>query len=156
MQKRVYFPLLASKYLSIGMFLLHPRLESDSIFLADLPLSRLLLMNDSRYPWCILVPRREDLSEVYQLDVAEQQQLWQESALLGRGMMEAFGGDKLNLAALGNLVPQLHLHHIVRYLDDAAWPGPVWGVGTPQAYKPEQLDEVRRRLSGALPAQWFS
>lgn len=139
-----------------GMFLLHPRLEADSIVLGDLPLSRLLLMNDSRYPWCILVPRREDLSEIYQLDAAEQQQLWQESALLGRGMMEAFGGDKLNLAALGNLVPQLHLHHIVRYLDDATWPGPVWGVGTPEAYTPEQLDEVRRRLTEVLPAQWFN
>lgn len=138
------------------MFLLHPRLESDCIHLGDLPLSRLLLMNDSRYPWCILVPRREDLLEVYELDSDEQRQLWRESAVLGRGMMEAFGGDKLNLAALGNLVPQLHLHHIVRYRDDAAWPGPVWGVGAPLAYEPEQLAEVRQRLEAALPAEWFS
>lgn len=137
------------------MFLLHPRLESDSIFLGDLPLSRLLLMNDSRYPWCILVPRREDLSEVYQLGEAEQRQLWSESATLGKGMMEAFGGDKLNLAALGNLVPQLHLHHIVRYRDDMAWPGPVWGVGTPNAYSEAQLAEVRQRLVEVLPAEWF-
>lgn len=137
------------------MFLLHPRLESDCIFLGDLPLSRLLLMNDTRYPWCILVPRRDDLSEVYQLSGTEQQQLWNESAVLGKGMMEAFGGDKLNLAALGNLVPQLHLHHIVRYRDDVAWPGPVWGVGTPKAYSDVQLEEVRQRLAGVLPSDWF-
>lgn len=112
-------------------------------------------MNDSRYPWCILVPRREDLREVYELDREEQVQLWQESALLGRAMMEAFGGDKLNLAALGNLVPQLHIHHIVRYRDDAAWPGPVWGVGTALAYEERQLDEVKDRLEPLLPAGWL-
>lgn len=138
------------------MFLLHPRLESDGIFLADLELSRLLLMNDARYPWCILVPRRDDLGEIYELEPADQQQLWQESATLGQAMMEAFGGDKLNIAALGNLVPQLHLHHIVRYLDDEAWPGPVWGVGTPRAYTPSQLDEVRQRLKRALPQGWVA
>lgn len=137
------------------MFLLHPRLESDCIFLADLPLSRLLLMSDARYPWCILVPRRDDLSEIYQLADKEQRQLWSESAILGKGMMEAFGGDKLNIAALGNLVPQLHLHHIVRYRDDAAWPGPVWGVGTPAAYSDSQLGEVRERLRAVLPSEWF-
>ncbi len=137
------------------MFLLHPRLESDCIFLGDLPLSRLLLMNDSRYPWCILVPRREDLLEVYELEHEEQAQLWQESAVLGKAMMSAFGGDKLNLAALGNLVPQLHLHHIVRYRDDAAWPGPVWGVGAPAAYEEKQLAEVRERLAVALPDEWL-
>lgn len=138
------------------MFLLHPRLESDAIFLGDLPLSRLLLMNDARYPWCILVPRREDLSEVYQLGESEQQQLWRESAILGKGMMEAFGGDKLNIAALGNLVPQLHLHHIVRYRDDQAWPGPVWGVGAPESYADAQRAEVVERLRAALPGDWFS
>lgn len=138
------------------MFLLHPRLESDCIFLADLGLSRLLLMNDVRYPWCILVPRHEDLSEIYELSPEAQQQLWRESAILGKGMMEAFGGDKLNIAALGNLVPQLHLHHIVRYLDDEAWPGPVWGIGTPRGYSEKQLDEVQQRLKAVLPVEWFS
>lgn len=137
------------------MFTLHPRLASDCHTLCDLPLSRLLLMDDARYPWCILVPRREELREVYQLDGQAQQQLWQESAALGEGMMRAFGGDKLNIAALGNLVPQLHLHHIVRYRDDVAWPGPVWGVGNPEPYAEEQLAEVRRRLEAALPVQWL-
>lgn len=137
------------------MFLLHPRLESDAVFLGDLPLSRLLLMNDRRYPWCLLVPRREDLLEIYQLEAEEQAQLWQESAVLGKAMMEAFGGDKLNLAALGNLVPQLHIHHIVRYRDDAAWPGPVWGVGASVPYDKRQLEEVRGRLVEVLPSEWL-
>ncbi len=137
------------------MFLLHPRLESDCIYLSDLPLSRLLLMNDARYPWCVLVPRRYDLVEAYQLSEADQQQLWRESSTLGAAMMEAFGGDKLNIAALGNLVPQFHLHHIVRYRDDETWPNPVWGVGTPRPYDAGQLAEIQQRLRGALPDGWF-
>ena len=128
------------------MFTLHPRLESDCIALGDFPLSRLLLMNDSRYPWFILVPRRVDISEIYQLAEKEQHQLQRESVALGQGIMEAFGGDKLNVAALGNLVPQLHIHHIVRYRDDATWPGPVWGVGISVPYTPEQLAVVRERV----------
>lgn len=111
--------------------------------MGDFPLSRLLLMNDARYPWFILVPRRDDVSEVYQLDVDEQLQLQRESSLLGKHLMERFGGDKLNIAALGNLVAQLHLHHIVRYRDDATWPGPVWGVGMTVPYEAERLVEIR-------------
>ena len=133
-----------------NMFTLHPRLEHDCIVIGDFPLSRLLLMNDSRYPWLILVPRRVDIGEIYQLGEKEQQQLQRESVALGRGLMEAFGGDKLNVAALGNLVPQLHIHHIVRYRDDAAWPGPVWGVGIPVPYTAEQLDSTRAKILQAV------
>ncbi len=136
------------------MFQLHSRLAADTIQLAELSLSRLLLMNDARYPWCILVPRRDEISEIYQLSAAEQQQLWQESATLGEAMMQAFGGDKLNIAALGNLVPQLHLHHVVRYRDDAAWPGPVWGVGVAQTYEEQQRAQTVQRLRDALPESW--
>jgi len=114
--------------------------------MGDFPLSRLLLMNDSRYPWFILVPRRVDISEIYQLGEKEQQQLQRESVALGQGLMEAFGGDKLNVAALGNLVPQLHIHHIVRYRDDATWPGPVWGIGVSVPYKAEQLPLIREKI----------
>jgi len=114
--------------------------------MGDFPLSRLLLMNDARYPWFILVPRRDDIQEIYQLDAEEQLQLQRESSLLGKHLMERFGGDKLNIAALGNLVSQLHVHHIVRYLDDAAWPGPVWGVGLPQPYEDGKLEEVRELI----------
>lgn len=132
------------------MFSLHPRLKSDSVVMGDFPLSRLLLMNDSRYPWFILVPRCPEITEIYQLGEEEQCQLQRESVVLGQALMSAFGGDKLNVAALGNLVPQLHIHHIVRYRDDATWPGPVWGVGTSVPYTEEQLTAVRAMLSSDL------
>lgn len=129
----------------MNSFALHPQLERDCIVLGELPLSRLLLLNDARYPWCILVPRREGVTELYQLAEADQQQLLRESSQLGRFLMAEFEGDKLNIGALGNLVPQLHLHHIVRFKDDAAWPGPVWGVGTAQRYTDEELARMRER-----------
>ena len=110
--------------------------------MGELPLSRLLLLNDSRYPWFVLVPRREAITEIYQLDEAEQQQLLRESSQLGQFLMESFNGDKLNIGALGNLVPQLHVHHIVRYKDDEAWPGPVWGVGVSEPYTGAELQSV--------------
>lgn len=131
-------------------FRLHPRLQSDTMLLAEWPLSLLLLMDDARYPWFILVPRRWNVQEIYQLDESDQQQLWQESSRLGRAAMQAFGGDKLNVAALGNLVPQLHLHHIVRYRDDETWPGPVWGKGEPRPYTTAERDMVISRLLQAI------
>lgn len=116
-------------------FELHATLAADTFVIADLDLSRLLLMNDAQYPWCILVPRRGGIREIYELDEADQQVLWRESAALGRAMMKAFGGVKLNVAALGNVVPQLHLHHIVRFENDPAWPGPVWGKVPAKPYE---------------------
>jgi len=113
--------------------------------MGELALSRLLLLNDSRYPWFILVPRREGVSEIYQLSDEEQQQLLRESSRLGRFLMDSFGGDKLNIGALGNLVPQLHLHHIVRFRSDVTWPGPVWGVGKAEPYSEEALAALRER-----------
>lgn len=135
-------------------FELHPQLARDTFVLADLALSRLLLMNDAQYPWCILVPRVGGICEIYDLDEADQAQLLRESVDIGRALMRAFGGHKLNVAALGNVVPQLHLHHIVRFHGDPAWPAPVWGRNPPRPY-----DEAARRtfverlaphLTGAL------
>lgn len=122
------------------MFELHPQLARDTLVLADLALSRLLLMNDAQYPWCILVPRIAGASEIHELPEPDQAQLLRESVELGRAMMNAFGGDKLNVAALGNVVPQLHVHHIVRFRTDPAWPAPVWGRHPAQPY-----DDARRR-----------
>jgi diadenosine tetraphosphate (Ap4A) HIT family hydrolase len=130
------------------MFALHPQLARDGVVMGDLPLSRLLLLNDARYPWFVLVPRREDITEIYQLEEAEQQQLLRESCQLGRAMMESFNGDKLNFGALGNLVPQLHLHHIVRFRTDPTWPGPVWGVGSALPYRADELEAMRERCHG--------
>jgi diadenosine tetraphosphate (Ap4A) HIT family hydrolase len=121
-------------------FTLHPRLAADTLALGDFPLCRLLLMNDAQYPWFILVPRRENAREIYQLEPRDQQLLLRESSALSRAAMDAFKGDKLNVAALGNLVPQLHLHHVVRYAHDPAWPRPGWGLHPARPYaEPERV-----------------
>ncbi len=130
-------------------FELHPRLFADTLPIGDAALSRLLLMNDARYPWVILVPRREAVREIYLLSAGDQQLLWQESAAVSQALMQACPGDKLNVAALGNMVPQLHLHHIVRRHDDPAWPAPVWGHSPAIPYSP---DAARQRVSAIRAA----
>ena len=137
-------------------FQLHPRLAADTFVLADLPLSRLLLMNDAQYPWCILVPRIPGTREIHELSESDQQQLLRESSTIGRALMTAFGGLKLNVAALGNMVPQLHVHHVVRFETDPAWPAPVWGKHPAQAYddagRRAFIERLRPHLAGvALP-----
>jgi diadenosine tetraphosphate (Ap4A) HIT family hydrolase len=136
----------------VTAFALHPRLAADTFVVGDLPLCRLLLMNDAQYPWFILVPRRDGAREIYQLADADQQQLLRESAALSRAAMAAFAGEKLNVAALGNVVPQLHVHHIVRFAGDPAWPKPVWGVQPPRPYTSEaraaRIAALRPHLSG--------
>ena len=116
------------------MFTLHPKLEADSSFITDLDLCRLLLINDSHYPWTVLVPMRNEATEIYKLDSEDQNQLWRESALLCKTMDVLFKPDKMNVAAIGNVVPQLHLHHIARYKDDIVWPAPVWGYTSASPY----------------------
>jgi len=136
-------------------FELAPRLAADTLPAGDWPLSRVLLMNDAQFPWVILVPRRAGVREIYELGEAERLQLWQESTELGRALMELFAtGDKLNLGALGNLVPQLHLHHIVRRVGDAAWPGPVWGRVPPLPYPDDVAASTLARLRERLAALW--
>lgn len=120
-------------------FALHPRLTADCEVLGRLTLCRVLLMNDTQYPWCILVPERVGVSEIHQLEPEDRLSLIEESAWLGERLLAHFGGDKLNVAALGNRVSQLHLHHVVRYRDDAAWPGPVWGRLPARPYEPAAL-----------------
>lgn len=132
------------------MFVLDPRLMQDTVVIGDFPLSRLLLSNDSNYPWFILVPRRADISEVFQLNADDQTQLWLETRLLAQLLSASFSADKLNIAALGNVVSQLHMHVIVRFRDDAAWPAPVWGKLPAQPYSAEQLSAIRARLRNLL------
>jgi diadenosine tetraphosphate (Ap4A) HIT family hydrolase len=122
-------------------FELHPQLAADTVLIGDLPLCRVLLMNDRQYPWTILVPRRAALREIYELHEPDQLRFWRESTQLSRTLMSAFNGDKLNIAALGNMVPQLHIHHIVRFKGDAAWPAPVWGKHPAQPYDAAALNE---------------
>lgn len=131
-------------------FVLHERLEADTVSLGQSRLCEIRLMNDSNWPWILLVPRVAGVREIYQLTQEQQQQLLAESSLLGEGMMELFGGDKLNVAALGNMVPQLHLHHIVRFEGDPAWPGPVWGKLPPRPYTEPALRETVSKLEAVL------
>ena len=128
------------------MFVLDSRLQQDTLPIGDFPLCRLLLSNDSHYPWFILVPRREDVSELFQLDAADQQQLWKETTELAEMLKDSFDADKLNVATLGNVVSQLHMHVIVRKREDAAWPAPVWGKHPAVPYSAEQVAAVRERL----------
>jgi len=128
------------------VFALDPRLQQDTLPIGDFPLCRLLLSNDSNYPWFILVPRREAISEIFQLDVADQQMLWQETTALAQWLKDSFDADKMNVATLGNVVSQLHMHVIVRKRDDAAWPAPVWGKLAAKPYTAEQVDAIRERL----------
>jgi diadenosine tetraphosphate (Ap4A) HIT family hydrolase len=136
---------------SAAEFALHPRLAADTFVLGDFPLCRLLLMNDAQYPWCILVPRRENAREIYLLDPADQQQLLRESVQLSRALMEAVQGHKLNVAALGNVVPQLHVHHIARFVGDPAWPAPVWGRHPPRPYEAAERAALLAALRARLP-----
>tara|TARA_R110000850_G_scaffold177735_1_gene303541 strand:+ start:112 stop:531 length:420 start_codon:yes stop_codon:yes gene_type:complete len=127
-------------------FELDERLAADTLPIADLPLSRVLLMNDARYPWVILVPRHASISEVFELSANDQQQLWREATQLGDAMKEALGGDKVNIAALGNVVSQLHVHVVIRRHSDATWPAPVWGNGSPKPYDLDEQAQLRDQL----------
>ncbi len=131
-------------------FSLHPRLSADTIFVADWILSRVLVMNDARYPWLILVPRRGGLTEIFDLDMIARQTLIEEIARAGEGLKKLTSAVKINIGALGNVVPQLHIHIVARRPGDAAWPGPVWGQGAAQPYEPAAMVGFRRELVNAL------
>ena len=134
------------------MFQLHPQLAKDCHAMGRLGLCSLLLMDDSRYPWFILVPERHDISELYQLEEPDRRLLWEESAQLSRALVQGFAPDKLNIAALGNQVPQLHVHHVVRYRHDAAWPAPVWGKSPPTPYYGAEVEKLRQLMRNLLGA----
>lgn len=137
------------------MFELHPQLENDCIVLGQFPLSLLLLHRDANYPWFILVPRRQGVREIFQLEDDDQVQLVRESSQLSEVLMDVFSGDKLNVAALGNVVPQLHIHHIVRFRTDPAWPRPVWGTVEPAIYAPGLLRERAGEVAALLNGEDF-
>lgn len=128
-------------------FQLHPQLATDSLWLADWPLCQLRLVNDQQYPWFILVPRRDAVRDVIDLSESDQDQLWLESRTLSTYLKTDYQPDKLNLAALGNMVPQLHLHHIVRFQTDRSWPAPVWGKFSAQPYNTTDLATLQQRWS---------
>jgi diadenosine tetraphosphate (Ap4A) HIT family hydrolase len=128
---------------------LHPELEKDTTPLGDLALSRVLVVNDATYPWLLLVPRRPGADELIDLTEVEQAQLMTEIGRVGRALKDVTGCDKLNIAALGNVVSQLHVHIIARRKNDPAWPKPVWGAGPARSHDPGAL----QRFMTALRAQ---
>lgn len=132
------------------MFSLHPQLLADCVEIGRFPLCRLLLMKDGNYPWFILVPEREDVTEIFQLDEQDRQQLLDESCHLAEVLKDVFAADKLNIAALGNMVSQLHLHHVVRYRSDVAWPAPVWGKFAQAECGADLVAQRIDRLRGVL------
>jgi diadenosine tetraphosphate (Ap4A) HIT family hydrolase len=131
-------------------FALDPRLEADSAAVVRLGLSDLRLVNDSRFPWLLLVPRRAGAVEIVNLDKPDRAALFEEITAVSTALRSATGCDKLNIAALGNSVPQLHVHVIARFHSDAAWPRPVWGAGEAVAYEDAERDRLTATLRAAL------
>jgi diadenosine tetraphosphate (Ap4A) HIT family hydrolase len=129
---------------------LHPQLARDTAPVGDLALARVLAMNDANYPWVILVPRRRGVVEIIDLDAAERSHLMAEIAQVSAVLRQLTGCDKLNIAAIGNVVPQLHVHVVARRTDDAAWPKPVWGAVPARPYAPGELDTFVAALRRAL------
>jgi diadenosine tetraphosphate (Ap4A) HIT family hydrolase len=127
-------------------FVLHPRLEADTLELAELPLCSVRLMNDARFPWLILVPRRAGVSEIAELDPWDRQALMEEIARTSQALRQVVATDRINVAALGNIVPQLHVHVVARREDDTAWPGPVWGSGPAQPYAPRAATDMAQKV----------
>ena len=129
---------------------LHARLKEDTIDIGDLPLCRVLVIKDANYPWLLLVPRRPDIVEIIDLEEVEQAQLTTEVSRVARALKDVTKCDKLNIAALGNMVPQLHVHVIARRTSDAAWPRPVWGVVPPLSHDAEEvqvfISALRRKI----------
>ncbi len=136
--------------MSTAAWSLSSTLEKDTINIGDLPLSRVLVIKDANYPWLLLVPRRLDAIEIIDLNEIEQAQLMTEITRVARVLKDITKCDKLNIAALGNVVPQLHVHLIARRNTDAAWPRPVWGVVPTLAHDPQELETfigaLRRKI----------
>ena len=130
-------------------FALHPQLVADCLVLGELPLCVVLLANDRQYPWLILVPKRAALREIHHLNATDQQQLMRESCAVAGVLENELSAEKINVAALGNMVPQLHVHHVARFSNDAAWPAPIWGKHPAKVYdKPHsQVNLWQQRLS---------
>ncbi|MCW8333072.1 HIT family protein [Vibrio paucivorans] len=131
-------------------FELHPQLAKDTSVIGEFPLSLALLHKDKAVPWVILVPKRTNLRELHHLPMKEQQQFLVESQAVSQALEATFRPDKLNLGALGNMVPQLHIHHIARFTDDVAWPGPVWGNTNGVFRSEEEQREVLTRIQNVL------
>jgi len=138
---------------STDAWMLDPQLDRDTVAAGDLPLCRVLVMNDVTYPWLILVPRRAAAREFIDLDEAARGQLMVEMTLTSQALRGITDCDKLNVAAIGNVVAQLHIHVVARFRADPAWPKPVWGAGPPKPYAPDAMTGFIAGLRAALPLE---
>jgi diadenosine tetraphosphate (Ap4A) HIT family hydrolase len=132
------------------MFQLNDRLRNDTLEIGSLELSLLLLMNDRSLPWVILVPATEGIKEIDELSADDRMLLIEEIAWASLVIRHLYHPDKINIGALGNLVPQLHVHVIGRFMSDRAWPGPIWGIGPIQPYESDEVDKVMAQMRTAL------
>ena len=137
------------------MFELHEQLTADTIAVGQFKLSLVLLHKDANFPWLILVPKRSNMREIHHLADEDQVQLIRESSHLSEVMTSLFAPTTMNIAALGNTVPQLHLHHVARFDTDPAWPRAIWGYSQPKVYEPQVLKERLSRLHASLVGQGF-
>jgi diadenosine tetraphosphate (Ap4A) HIT family hydrolase len=131
-------------------FQLHPRLAADTLPVIRTPLSSFLLMNDRRFPWLIVVPGKAGAVELFDLSFEEQKLLLQEISLAAHALRTLFKPDRFNVAALGNVTPQLHVHVVARFCGDAAWPRPVWGVGQAEAYDQTEAADLAANCAGLI------
>jgi len=131
-------------------FILDPQLQKDTHLMGHLPLCTLLLNRDKTFPWFILVPQIANIRELYQLSIGQQNQFMKESSLVSEILDDTFTPDKLNIAALGNVVTQLHIHHVVRYKTDQAWPAPIWGQQKEFYYSRQEAHEIADRINHLL------
>ncbi len=131
-------------------FTLDERLKSDTIFVYDLPLCRILLMNDSNYPWFILVPKRDGVKEIFELSKGDRIQLEIEVSAIAKAIKTNFSAKKINIATLGNIVSQLHIHIVARFENDPSWPKPVWGNADLVQYKNNELEKLIKSSSGVF------
>ena len=138
------------------MFRLDERLQADTVYLCRLPLCKVLMMKDRRYPWVILVPSRSNVFEYYHLKKEDRLQLMEESAFVAEKMADHFASDSMNIAALGNVVAQLHVHHVARFKTDPAWPGPVWGHSPAEAFSDEELKERSEEMINLLNSHFIN
>ncbi len=134
-------------------FRLHPSLAAETLFLRDLPLCQVVLMNDQRFPWLILVPRREEVTEIFELSPQDQHQLMDEVVLVSNLVKQVFNAQKINIGALGNIVSQLHIHVVGRQSTDSLWPRPVWGRGPGVAYGQDQFMVLKQGIQGFFDNQ---
>jgi diadenosine tetraphosphate (Ap4A) HIT family hydrolase len=130
-------------------FELHPDLQRDGILIGRFKLNLALLINDKSYPWFVLVPQRANIRDTIDLTGEDFELLWQESRTFSAAIMKIFEGEKLNVAALGNMTPQLHVHHVVRFSTDVAWPKPIWGVQPLQPYNADEIKNIVAQIKNA-------